>query len=356
MTERGRVYNPIYTKQEWELVNPKNKEVMNDFLEEYKQRKKKKSTIEGYFQDLRIIMLYVKRFCDNRCILELGKKDFRKLSIWLSEDLKVSNARANRLMSATRSMLSYCEDDDETEYENNVARKVHGLPSEPVKLNEDDFFMTFDQIWKVREELLKRGKLQLAVLHMLLFDSGGRRNEVFQIKKQDVLEGNKTNIVVGKRGKSFPLVFLNDTRELTRKFIEERGEDNLDLVWVTGKGDNKREVTYGAIYDRVVAISEILSELEGKEINIFPHSYRHSRAECLLQGQDPRIIDPTTGLPKKFSLEEVQLFLHHSDPKTTQGYAKDHSEEMIDGMFFFDSEDKEIDKLVEDIEEVVETD
>ena len=338
MATRGRVYNPIYTKQEWELVNPRNKEVMNDFIEEYKQRKKKPSTIKAYFQDLRIIMIYVKRFCNNKCILELGKKDFRRLSIWLSDDLKVSNARANRLMSSTRSMLSYAEDDDETEYENNVARKVHGLPSEPVKTNEDNFFMTFEQIWKVREELLKRGKLQLAVLHMLLFDSGGRRNEVYQIKKQDVIDGNKTNIVVGKRGKTFPLVFLNDTRELARKYIEERGEDNLDSIWITGKDTNKREVSYDTLYDRVVAISNILSEIEGKELNIFPHSYRHSKAEVMLQGTDPRIIDPNTGLPKKFSLPEVQLFLHHSDPKTTQDYAKDHSEEMIDTMFNFEGE------------------
>jgi integrase len=109
--------------------------------------------------------------------------------------------------------------------------------------------MTFDQVWRVREELLKRGKLQLAVLHMLLFDSGGRRNEVYQIKKQDVLEGNKTNIVIGKRGKTFPLVFLNDTRELARQYLIERGEDNLDALWISGKGENKKEVAYGALYD-----------------------------------------------------------------------------------------------------------
>jgi len=47
MSERGRVYNPIYTKEEWAVINPKNKDVMNDFLEEYRQRKKKKGTIDA---------------------------------------------------------------------------------------------------------------------------------------------------------------------------------------------------------------------------------------------------------------------------------------------------------------------
>lgn len=335
MAERGRVYNRTYSKEEWDGVLQENKNIMEDFLEEYKQRKKKKSTIEGYFQDLRIILIYIKKFCDNRCIFDLTKKDFRRLSIWLNEDLQLSSARTNRMMSATRSLLSYCESDDDYEYDNNIAKKVQGLPKEPVKTDEDDFFMSFEQIMKVREKLLKKGELQLCLLHMLFFDSGGRRNEVYQVKKQNIIEGNKTNVVIGKRGKLFPLVFLDDTRELAKLYLEERGEDDIDSLWITGKGENKQPVTYGALYDRVVAISKILSEIEGKEINIFPHSYRHSRTECLLQGQDPRIIDPTTGEPKKFTLEEVQLFLHHSDPKTTQGYSKDHTEETINNMFNF---------------------
>jgi integrase len=85
-------------------------------------------------------------------------------------------------------------------------------------------------------------------------------------------------------------------------------------------------------YDWVLKIREVLSEIEGKQINIFPHSYRHSRCECLLQGEDKRILDKD-GIPKKFSLEQVQVYLHHSDPKTTLDYSKDHTDEIIDEMF-----------------------
>lgn len=45
---------------------------------------------------------------------------------------------------------------------------------------------------------------------------------MYQVKKQDMLEGNKTNVVVGK-GKTFPLVFLNDTKELAREYLKHRG-------------------------------------------------------------------------------------------------------------------------------------
>ena len=328
----SRVYNRIYTDEEYSHVNIENKDIVQDFLEEYQQRKMKASTIKQYENDLRIINIFVKRFCGNRNLLELGKKDFRKLSIWLSDDLKMSNARVNRIMSCCRSMLSYIEDSDEYEYDINQAQKIKGLPKEPVRIDEDSFFMNFDRIIKVKEKLLEMGEIQLALLHMMMFDSGARRNEIAQIKKHNLLNSNKTNIVVGKRGKIFPLVYLDDTKELIKVWLDKRGEDNIESLWIVGNGDKKREASYEIIYDWVLRIREVLSEIEGRQINIFPHSYRHSRCECLLQGEDKRILDKD-GIPKKFSLEQVQVYLHHFDPKTTLDYSKDHTDEIIDEMF-----------------------
>ena len=328
----SRVYNRIYTDEEYSHINIENKDIVQDFLEEYQQRKMKASTIKQYENDLRIINIFVKRFCGNRNLLELGKRDFRKLSIWLSDDLKMSNARVNRVMSCCRSMLSYIEDSDEYEYDINQAQKIKGLPKEPVRTDEDSFFMTFDQIIRVKEKLLEMGEIQLALLHMIMFDSGARRNEIAQIKKHNLLNSNKTNAVIGKRGKIFPLIYLDDTKELIRLWLDKRGEDNVESLWIVGSGDKKREASYEMIYDWVLKIREILSEIEGKQMNIFPHSYRHSRCECLLQGEDKRILDKD-GIPKKFSLEQVQVYLHHSDPKTTLDYSKDHTDEIIDKMF-----------------------
>lgn len=335
MTKRGRVYNAIFNEEEWKLVNEENKLMIEDFLEEYRQRKRKATTIKQYYNDLRIVMLYIYRKLKNKTILELNKKDFRRFSLYLTEELGVSNARANRLMSAVRSLLTYIEDDDEYDYDNNIAKKVKGLPKDPVRTNEDDFFLTFEQVMKLRNELIQRNKIQDAVLLMLMFDSGGRRNEVFQVKKEGLLEGNRTNVVIGKRGKKFPLRYLDDTRELIKEYLVQRGEDDIDSLWIIGNGDKKKQIeNSNVLYERVVGASKILSEIEGRLISFFPHSLRHSRIECLLQGQDTRILDEN-GKPKKFSLEQVQKFANHSDPKTTQDYAKDHTEEEIDSMFGF---------------------
>ena len=330
--KRGKVYNRIFTTEKWNLVNNENKDVMEDFLEEYTQRQKKKSTLVQYRNDIRIILIYILEKCGNKSILELRKKDFRRLNIYLSQEKGMSNARVNRLMSATHSLLTYCEDDDEYDYDINVSLKVKGLPKKPVRVDEDDFFFSFDQFIAVRDELIKRKEYKLAALHSLLFDSGGRRNEIFQINKENILDGNKTNIVVGKRGKLFVLVYLNDTKDIIKQYLDDRGNDDIPNLWIIGKGENKKPATYEDIYLWVVKISKLFSEIEHKNIQIFPHSYRHARAECLLQGEDSRLKDKD-GNNKKFTLEQVQAFLHHSDPSTTLSYAKDHSEDIVDNMF-----------------------
>lgn len=57
MAKRGRVYNKFYTDELWEQVNKENKRILEDFLSEYKQRKKSKGTINGYRSDLKIILI-----------------------------------------------------------------------------------------------------------------------------------------------------------------------------------------------------------------------------------------------------------------------------------------------------------
>lgn len=332
--KRGRVYNSFFTEEKWEQVNQENKEILDDFIEEYKQRKMSKGTIHGYYQDLRIILIYILENKDNRCILDLTKKDFRGLSLWLTEHCQLSSSRVNRMKSATNSMLTFCEEDDDYEYDINFAKKVRGLPKNPVRIDEDDFFFTYDEFIKVRDKLLELGRLRDALIWSIGFDSAGRKNELYQIEKEGLLDNNKTNIVVGKRGKRFPLVYLDDTKELIRQYLEERGEDDIKSLWYKEVNGVKSEISHEWIYSRICSISKVLSEIRNEECNIFPHTMRHSRAECLLQGEDDRLKNKD-GTNRKYTLDEVMVFMHHSDVSTTQSYAKNHDEDTIDNMFGF---------------------
>ena len=331
---RGKVYNRTYTPEKWELVNKENKDIIEDFLTEYKQQKKSENTIKQYFNDLRLIAIKIMEDFDNKSFLEMTKKDFRRLNLMFDE-MDLSPARCNRLHSSINSLLSFVEDDDDYDYEINQSKKVKGIPNNRVKTNEDDFFFTFEEFIKVRDALIDQGDLQNAVLWSIAFDSAGRRNEILQIKKQGLLEGNKTNVVIGKRGKQFPLVYLNDTKELIRQYLEQRGEDNIDSLWISGSGENKRPASYEVLYDRIAGkINKILSDIRGEETHIFFHSIRHSRIESLQQGTDERLKDEN-GNNKKFPIEQIQIMAHHTDLSTTAGYLKNHDEDTINEMFGF---------------------
>jgi integrase len=333
------IYNRTFDEAKWEQVLPENKAILDDFVAEYRQRKKAKGTIDGYFQDLRIILIYILEKHKNRYILEMTKKDFRNLSLWLSEELGLSSNRVNRMKSALNSMLTFCEEDDDYEYSGNIAKKVRGIPKERVKTNESDFFFNFDEFIKVRDILVERGDLQTAIIFSLGFDSGARRAEVYGVLKHNLANSNKTNIVRGKRGKMFPLIYLDDTRELIKKYLEKRGEDNIDSLWYKGSGDHKEEITYETMYDRILKCADILSEIRGEECNMFFHSLRHSRAFCLSEGLDTRILD-SEGNPRKFTIEEIALILHHDSVDTTKQYLKDNTDEKIDNMFGFNKSDQ----------------
>ena len=154
---RGRgVYNRIYSDEKWADVNPENKEIMEDFLTELRQQKKSSQTISQYKNDIRICLIKILEDFENKSVLEMTKKDFRRLNIWF-DDSGMSPARCNRIHSVINSMLTFCEEDDDYDYEVNYSKKVRGVPNERVKTNDDDFFFTYDEFVKTRDILLERG-------------------------------------------------------------------------------------------------------------------------------------------------------------------------------------------------------
>jgi integrase/recombinase XerD len=329
MAERGRVYNRIFNEEEWKLVNKDNKNLMEDFLLELKQKKKSKGTIDQYKNDLRIIFIYVLRELGNKSMLELNKKHFRNISLWCSETLNHSNARANRILSATRSMLDFAEQDDDYEYEQNYAKKVKGLSKEEVR---EIYFLTDENIEKLKNELIKREDYIKASLLCLAYESAGRRNELLQVKKEGILEKNQTNTVVGKRNKKFPLVYFNGWfKECVELYLKQRGEDDIEELWIIGKGENKRPATYEALYDWFVSMASLLSELEGKEIPFNAHSLRHSALQNMSKGQHYicRVLGKTEG----FSLNELKVYAHHESSDTTNSYLKNDDSNILSNMF-----------------------
>lgn len=314
-----QVYNRVYTKEKWEKVNNFNKRLLDDFILELKCNKKKSGTITQYYNDIRIILIYILTENENKAISKLKRKHFRNFSLWCQEK-GMSPARTNRLLSAVRSMLAYAGDDSdyEDDFETNEAQKVKGLKKEKVR---DIMFVTDEEVEIIYKTLIERQKYQQAALLAISYDSAGRRNEIYQIEKEGLLNSNLTNIVLGKRGKKFPLALFDRSHEAIELWLTQRGKDDVKSLWKVGD----KQASYESLYNWCISWRKILEEKTGvyKEFN--NHSFRHSALENYNIGEHYY----AKKLNKQFSIEELKLLAHHSSIDTTQGYLKNKDDELL---------------------------
>ncbi|KMP32237.1 integrase [Bacillus cereus] len=311
-----RIVDPVIYEK---YVNTDNKNLIRDFLIEKKAQGKAKSTLKQYEWDLRIILFLIYQHFDNKNITELTRKDIRNLCI-VFQEMDMSNARVNGLMSALRSSLEFCADDDDYEYEFNIGSRVKGLPKNPVR---EITFLKEEQIEWLLDELEKKNQTLIAVYLAISYYSAARKNEVHQVLKEGLEERYYTNTVVGKRSKKFRLYYNERTRILISKYLEGRGEDSINQLFVkTYRNGEKRVVNKSAFNYWCDILSGMLSEREGKVITINPHAFRHSRLDNLRE----------QGIP----LEKLKSLANHSDVSTTESYLSDRSENDIADIFGMD--------------------
>lgn len=323
MAEKKKVYNRIFDESKWKNVNQFNKDLMEDFLMELRAKKKSKGTIDQYMNDLRILFIFIYDELRNKPIYELKKKQFRNYMLWLQEK-ELSNARINRLMSACRSMLTFAEEEEDYEdlIQSNPAQKVKGLTRESVR---DIVFLNWNEVEIIYNELKLQERYQEALLLALAIDSAGRKNELHQVTKNCITEdGNFTKEVIGKRNKRFRLMYNDMTKEAYNLYMKQRGEDNIDALWIVERGE-KSPISAEGLYGWVVSWRKILEDKTGeyKEFNV--HSFRHVALELLSTGDHYL----AKKLGKKFDLDSLKLLAHHESVDTTSGYLRDKSDDML---------------------------
>lgn len=326
----AQVYNKIFDPDKWEKVNKENKDILDDFILEIKSRKLKESTLKQYYNDGRIVMLYVYETCDNKNITELTKRDFRRFLLWLTEDLEVSNARANRIMSCLRTMLNFLEDDDEeyADYDRNPTQKIKGLGKEPVR---EIIFLEDNVIMQLREKFKKEERWRDYLLISFLYESGARKNEIAQVRRDSILpDKNSTNVVVAKRGKKYPLLYYNMVKEAFKYYDEWRGEDNIESLWIVGHDKTARPASTAIIYEWVTNWRKDLKEITGEDIALNVHTFRHCFIENCSNGTHSSLsIEMGLG---KIPIEKIKVLVRHSDVSTTDHYRQNNEDKELEDL------------------------
>ena len=159
-----------------------------------------------------------------------------------------------------------------------------------------------------------------------MYDSAGRRNECFQVSKDfGELDANFTNVVVGKRNKSFRLLYREWTREAYKLLMQNR-KDDCPYLWTTKQNNELVEASYETLYAWVISWRKIHSEkFESKEFN--PHSFRHSALENYGDGTHYACKKYLNGNP--LTIEQLKLLAHHEDVSTTMSYLRDKGDDEL---------------------------
>lgn len=321
-------YTKMFSEEVWTKVNEDSKALLDDYVLELEANGKATKTIEQYVYDIKAFYCYIAEHGNNKYILDLKKRDFRNFFLGMSKN-GTSSARINRLQSSIRNELQFCENDDDLyeDYETNQMRKLKGLPKESVR---DIVFLSDDQVTGLIDYLIEHEQYQKALYVSLSYDSAGRRNEVYQVLKDGFETSNQTNEVIGKRSKKFKLIYFNRTREIAKLWLEQRGEDNIDSLWVIGKGESKRPATYTTLYGWTLSFRTILKKLYDEDIELNPHSFRHSALENYGQGTHNTLKELGK---KELPLNVLKVIAHHTSIETTQGYLANHDDELLEDAF-----------------------
>lgn len=312
----------LFNEQDWNNLSEENRDLYDDYLLELEAQGKAKKTIKQYGFDIRAFMCWLVREKNNKYILDLKRRDFRNFFLKLQR-YGTSASRINRFQSSIRNLLEFACVSEDYDYEVNAMQHIRGLQKEPVR---EIVFLTDQQVNILIDELLKRKHYQKALFVSLAYDSAARRNEIHQVKKEGFLENNQTNMVVGKRGKKFKLIYFDRTKIIFRLYMRQRGEDDLDTLWVTSKGNNKRPLSYEGTYDFINEFREILKKRTGEEIKITPHSFRHSALQNFSDSTHHTLKEQNK---EGLNIRMLQALAHHESTQTTEGYLQDNSQEQL---------------------------
>lgn len=316
-------YTKMFDELTYKNVNRDNKELLTDYQMELKSRGLSVKTIEQYSFDNKAMFCWIHDNADNVDILTLKKRTFRNFFLEMADN-GASPARINRFQSSVRNLLAYAENDDEYEYDRNAMVNLKGLPNNKVR---EIVFLSDEQVTMLIDYLMNKEEYIKALYVSLSYDSAGRRNEINQVLKDGFTEKSQTNEVIGKRAKKFKLIYFDRTREIAKKYLEQRGNDDFKELFVSGLGDEKRVVSYETMYNWVVSFRKILLELTGEEIALNPHSFRHSALEAYSQGTHHALKEMGKD---SLGLNVVKVIAHHNDISTTASYLMNHDDDLLE--------------------------
>lgn len=274
--------NSITTPELLAQVNPKNKELLVDFLDYMKSIQRSETTILAYKNDIEIAWVWCLQHNDNQFYCNWTKRQVVKYQNWLLLENENSPARIKRLKASLSSLGNYVEGVLDDEYPNfrNIINKVESPVNQPVRTKT---VLSDSQIDNLLNILVEKEQYDKACVLSLALCSGRRKAELLRFKVSDFTDDKL--VCGGALYKSAPIKTKGRGANgkqlecfcLAKKFkpyldmwLEYRKKSGIDSEWLfPDKFNHAEQMSISTLNSWAKTFTKILG------VDFYWHAMRH---------------------------------------------------------------------------------
>ena len=318
--------NSITSPELLSQVNPRNRELLEDFVDYLRSVQRSETTISGYRSDIEIAWVWCLQHNDNAFFCDWTKRQIVKYQNWLLNENQNSPARIKRLKASLSSLANFVENilDDEFPNFRNIIKKVESPVNQPVR---EKTVFTDDQIDTLLDILTQSKKYDKACALALALCSGRRKSELLRFRVSDFSEDRlvcggalyktspiktKGQGVAGKQLECFCLA--NKFKPYLERWMQYRQERGIVSEWLfPDKLNPKEPLQISTLNSWANTFSRMLG------VDFYWHAMRHMTVTNFKRA----------GLPDTV----IQQYIGWSDISMVPVYSDMQADEQL-GMYF----------------------
>ena len=327
---------PEVTNDMWKRVNIESQRMTEEFVNQSVQLSPE--TLKQYESCLKIYFWYIFENCNDKPFYEIKSRDYLFYQNYLSKrGLSSSAIKLKRsVISSFNGYIELYYQEEYPAFRQYINKKI---PAPPPSFVNEKQPLTLEEYQHLCDELERQELWQQLAYLQFSFSTGCRRNEAKQllkscvnaevsIKDVEIKDENGNKKIVqstsyltsdirckgrGVVGKIRKLQFDQIAMDAVKKWLEIRGDDDCDYVFISKHGDKVNQIASETFN---LWCSNIFEPIVGRRVH--PHQIRETRATSLVVelGKDIKV---------------AQRLLGHLSSTTTEIYVirkdKDASDE-----------------------------
>lgn len=125
-------------------------------------------------------------------------------------------------------------------------------------------------------------------------------------------------------------MYSQRTKDLAKEWLAERGEDDVDSLWISYYNGKPRAIVYDTFYSWAISFRSILEEKYDVDLPLNAHSFRHSGAECYENGTHHSL--KYMG-KDRLDINELKILMNHESIDITNSYLRNKDQEILNELF-----------------------